>query len=265
MSEGLLLGLGAVLLLGGTGLAAWAVRGRRGPAGAARWCIGSGGYVVLLALVARGLAVGGLPLSSAYEATLLTAAAVAVGYALGMPRRPAALGALCAGVAALALLALAALVFPAGARAAQPPPAALIAVWFPLHVGVTTLGYGGLLLAGSAGLLRLLVRDGGSAGLDALIARGLSWGYPLLTLGMTLGAIWGWTSWGRYWSWSVKEILTLITWGLFTLALHTRRLPGWSGRAHSAVLCAGLVAVLITLLGAEAVVRWLGLEMAYVF
>lgn len=264
MSEGLLLGLGTVLLLAGAALAAWGLFGRSGPAGAARGLIGSGGYILLLALLARGLSARGLPLSSAYEASLLTAACVALAYALAAPRRPAALGSACAAGTALTVLALAALVFPVGTRAPQPPPATLIGVWFPLHVSVATAGYGGLLLAGSAGLLRLL-RLGSEADVDALAARGLAWGYPLLTLGMTLGAVWGWTTWGRYWSWSAKEVLTLIAWGLFTLALHTRRLSGWKGWPHSAVLAAGLAAVLAALLGAEALARWMGVGMAYVF
>jgi ABC-type transport system involved in cytochrome c biogenesis permease subunit len=279
MSEGLLTGLGVALLLAGTGLAVWGLSGRSRLAGAARWCVGSGGYVLLLALVARGLAVRGLPLSSAYEASLLTAALTALAYPLvvpgdlswqpaqvsGSPRRPAALGTVCSGTITLAILALGALVFPAGARAAQPPPAALAGVWFPLHVSAAAAGYGGLLLAGTAGLLRLLRKHHAEPVLDALISRGLAWGYPLLTLGMTLGAVWGWITWGRYWSWSAKEILTLTTWGLFTLALHTRRLRGWDGWVHAAVLTAGLVVVLVTLFGAEALVRWLGPAVQYVF
>jgi len=247
-------------------LGATSTRAKRvNASGVARWCIGSGGYLLLLALVARGLTVRGLPLSSAYEVSLLTAAATALVYALGTPRRPAALGGVCAGSTALAVLVLAAGTFPAGARVAQPPPTMLMGIWFPLHVIVSAAGYGGLLLAGSAGLLRLLRGKRAKSKLDTLIAWGLAWGYPLLTLGMTLGAVWGWTTWGRYWGWSVKEVLSLITWGLFTLALHTRRLQGWKGWVHSAVLTAGLAAVLVTLLGAEALARGLGVGMEYVF
>jgi ABC-type transport system involved in cytochrome c biogenesis permease subunit len=65
---------------------------------------------------------------------------------------------------------------------------------------------------------------------------------------MLAGAIWSWESWGWLWSWNSKEILTLVTWGLFTLAFHTRRLSGWRGRPHAAVLTAGLVTLFLTLL-----------------
>lgn len=259
LGEGALLTLAAAALCVGTGLALFGGARR---AGAARWAVGSGGYLLLLALLARGLQARAWPLSTAYEAALLAAAATALTVGL-VPPHAAGRGAGCAGGGALLLLGLALLTTPAGARAALAPPAALAGAWFPLHVAVTALGYGGLTLAGAAGLLGL-ARGQDAAG-AALIRRGLAWGYPLLTLGMSLGALWGWQTWGRCWGWSMKEALTLITWGLFTLALHTRRLKGWSGRAHAAVLALGLAALLVTLLGAAALARRAGLGDMYVF
>lgn len=259
LGEGTLLPLAGAALLAGTGLALFGGARR---AGAARWAVGSGGYLLLLALLARGLQSRAWPLGSAYEAALLAAAAAALAVGIA-PRRAASRGAGCAGGGALLLLGLALLTTPVEARAALAPPAALAGVWFPLHVAATALGYGGLALAGTAGLLGLL-RGRDAAG-EALIRQGLAWGYPLLTLGMALGALWGWQTWGRYWNWSTKEMLTLLTWGLFTLALHTRRLKGWSGRAHAAVLVLGFAAMLVTLLGAAALARWAGFGAPYVF
>ncbi len=259
LHEGTLLPLAAAALLAGTGLALF---GGERTAGAARWAVGSGGYLLLLALLARGLQAHAWPLGSAYEAALLAAAATALAVGIA-PRHAAARGAGCAGGGALLLLGLALLLTPPAARAAQAPPGALAGVLFPLHVVVTALGYGGLVPAGAAGLVRLL-RGKDEAG-EALIQRGLAWGYPLLTLGMALGALWSWQTWGRCWNWGVKEALTLVTWGLFTLALHTRRLKGWSGRVHAAVLVLGLAAVLVTLLGATALARWAGMGEMYVF
>jgi len=82
---------------------------------------------------------------------------------------------------------------------------------------------------------------------------------------MILGALWGWLSWGTYWSWSVKELLSLLPWGLFTLAFHTRRLKGWQGRPHAVVLAAGLLALLLTLLAAEALAQRLLPTARYIF
>ncbi|MBN1484341.1 MAG: cytochrome c biogenesis protein CcsA [Chloroflexia bacterium] len=261
----------AALLLGGGTLVA-AVGLARGPAWgrAARWCAGLGGYLLLLALLARGVRARGLPLGSAYEVLLLSAAALALFYALGMPDRLAVPAGLCAGLAATVMVVLTQWLTPAAARLPQPPPLELRGIWFPLHVLSTALGCGGLLLAGCAGLcLLLLDRPKGGGGLAGMLPavswRGLAWGYPWLTLGMTLGGLWGWLAWGRYWSWSVQEILTLLVWGLFTLAFHTRRLRGWSGWPHAAVLTLGLLALLLTLLAAGALLRWALPGTPYVF
>lgn len=236
----------------------------------ARWCAGAGGYFLLLSLAARGIATRGWPLGSTYEAVLLSAAALALFHALGTPRRLAAIGGVCAGLGSLLMVVLALLLTPAGTRMAELPPPALAGIWFPIHVLASAIGYGGLLLAGGAGLFRFLGGRGAASSslasdLEAVAGRAVAWGYPWLTLGMTTGAVWSWLAWGRYWSWSVKEVLTLLTWGIFTLAFHTRRLEGWRGRPHAAVLAAGLLALLVTLLAAEGLARRVVPGVEYLF
>jgi ABC-type transport system involved in cytochrome c biogenesis permease subunit len=261
--------LAVLFLFGGGGLSlAGLLTGRPGLGHWARWCAGSGGYLLLLVLTWRGLQVQGWPLTDLYEVLLLTAATTALACALVAPRRQEALAGACAGPAAGLMVALALLFLPSGSRLPHPPTAALGSLWFPLHVLATTLGYGGLILAGSAGLLRLLPAGRlpiSPHDAEEVAWRGLAWGYPWLTLGMVLGMVWGWWAWGRPWSWSTKEVLTLLTWGLFTLAFHTRRLKGWRGRPHALILTAGLAALLLTLLAAEALARLAVPVAEYVF
>lgn len=261
--------LSILFLLGGSGLALGSLFARRPALGHwARWCAGAGGYLLLLVLLARGLQVQGWPLTDLYEVLLLTAAATALLYALGAPRRQEAPAGACAGPAAALMVTLALLFLPPGARLPHPPTAALGSLWFPLHVLATVLGYGGLVLAGSAGLLRLLPKGRLPVSPDAVeevAERGLAWGYPWLTLGMVLGMVWGWWAWGRPWSWSPKEVLTLLTWGFFTLAFHTRRLKGWRGWKYALILVAGLAALLSTLLLAGTLARLAVPVVEYVF
>ncbi len=273
LSEPLLTGL-ALALLAGCGLSGlWTCA-----AGRARWlprvCAGCAGYLLVVALAVRGVRSGGWPFGSAHEAVLLTAAAAALLYVLGVPRRLSSAGGACVGFGAVLLVGLSLLLVPAGARSPQPASAMFASALYPLHVVTAALGYGGLLLAGTAGLGRLLA--GGGRGLppergwigedlEALAWRGLAWGYPCLTLGMVVGAAWSWLTWGWYWSWGTKEVLTLLTWGLFTMALHTRRLAGWRGRPHAAVLATGLLALLVTLLAAGALARALRPAVQYIF
>jgi len=48
--------------------------------------------------------------------------------------------------------------------------------------------------------------------LDDMNYQALKFGFPLLTLGIITGAIWGEYAWGRYWAWDPKETWSLITW-----------------------------------------------------
>lgn len=74
-------------------------------------------------------------------------------------------------------------------------------------------------------------------------------GWPILTFGVALGAVWADTAWGRYWGWDPKETWALITWVAYTVYLHTRMVMGWRGR-WSAVACViGFLMVLITWFG----------------
>ncbi len=269
--EDILAVLAVFFLFGGSGLALAGLfsRGKTSDLGGwARWCVGAGGYLLFLVLLTRGLQVWDWPLTDLYEVLLLTAAATALLYALGAPHRLEALTGACAGPAAGLTVALALLFLPPGTRLPHLPTAVLGSIWFPLHVLATALGYGGLVLAGSAGLLRLL--SGGRLPVspdeaEEVAERGLAWGYPWLTLGMVLGMVWGWWTWGRPWSWSPKEILTLLTWGLFTLAFHTRRLKGWRGWKHALILVAGLAALVLTLLLAGTLARQAAPVVEYVF
>ena len=46
-----------------------------------------------------------------------------------------------------------------------------------------------------------------------------------LAIGIFVGAVWANISWGRYWSWDPKETWALITFLVYSLALHPGSLP----------------------------------------
>lgn len=74
-------------------------------------------------------------------------------------------------------------------------------------------------------------------------------GFPLLTLGLLLGAVWGKIAWSDWWNWDPKELWSLVSWLIYAGYLHFRYLDG---RRHPRVGCAlalgGLAAIIITLL-----------------
>lgn len=71
-------------------------------------------------------------------------------------------------------------------------------------------------------------------------------GFPLLTLGVALGAYWANSAWGRYWGWDPKETSALLTWFIYAGYLHARGLRGWEGRRSAWLLVLGFGAVLFT-------------------
>jgi cytochrome c-type biogenesis protein CcsB len=71
-------------------------------------------------------------------------------------------------------------------------------------------------------------------------------GFPLLTLGIALGAYWANNAWGRYWGWDPKETSALLTWFVYAGYLHARGLRGWEGKRAAYLLLAGYTAVLFT-------------------
>jgi len=123
-----------------------------------------------------------------------------------------------------------------------------------LHVTTMMLAYSALSVSFAASALQL-VQGGGQRRFERLPdADALSdvayWsvlvGFPLLTLGIALGAYWANSAWGRYWGWDPKETSALLTWFVYAAYLHARGLRGWEGKRAAWLLIAGYAAVLFT-------------------
>ncbi len=74
-------------------------------------------------------------------------------------------------------------------------------------------------------------------------------GWPILTVGITLGGVWADHAWGRFWGWDPKETWAFITWVAYTVYLHSRMVLGWRGRWSAVACIIGFLMVLITWLG----------------
>lgn len=85
--------------------------------------------------------------------------------------------------------------------------------------------------------------------LDNLSYRTISFGFPLLTLGIIAGAVWANEAWGSYWSWDPKETWALITWLVFASYLHARITKDWQGEKPAIIASLGFVVVWICYLG----------------
>ena len=123
-------------------------------------------------------------------------------------------------------------------------PPALQSILFVPHVLVYVLAYVILAKAALLGGRQLFSRGGYERSAYQLVCLA----FPLLTLGLILGSVWGKLAWGDYWNWDPKEMWSLATWLVYVGYLHFRsRFSGYK-RTCSAWLIAGFVFIVITLL-----------------
>ena len=179
-------------------------------------------------LVARWVAVEHAPLSNLYEYTVALAWGVSVAW-LAFERTARARR---FGVVALpivtALLAIATL-FPD--EVIPLIPALQNGPLLTLHVSVVMVSYSVLTVAFSAAVIylvqggegkrRFASLPGGEAAGD-LAHRAVQVGFPLLALGIALGAWWANSAWGRYWGWDPKETSALVVLLALAAYFHAR-------------------------------------------
>jgi len=136
--------------------------------------------------------------------------------------------------------------------------------WLPIHTSLAFVGnavfFAGFLIS----IVYLIVergikkkkRSGGVSGrlpsleaLDHINYKCMSYGFPLLTLGIITGSLWAEMAWGSYWSWDPKETWSLITWIVYAILIHNRLTIGWRGRKTAYMMIAGFISVIFTFTG----------------
>jgi len=141
-------------------------------------------------------------------------------------------------------------------------PAALQSPLFVPHVATYLAAYVvlgkaavqafGRLVRGPAERSGELLGAGASVDLERATYTMVCFGFPLLTLGLVLGAWWGKLAWGDYWNWDPKELWSFVSWLVFLAYLHFRAVRGPRSPVLGSVLVlAGTACILITLLWAN--------------
>ena len=148
--------------------------------------------------------------------------------------------------------------FPAGfvfkAEPLKLPPALQGWLFIP-HVAAYMLAYLITPKAAVQAFGQLLCKPADKADDDSLISYELGaykitrLGFPLLTLGLILGAVWGKIAWGDYWNWDPKELWSFVSWLVFVGYFHFRYISGRKyPRVNSTIVLFGLLTIVITLL-----------------
>jgi cytochrome c-type biogenesis protein CcsB len=122
-----------------------------------------------------------------------------------------------------------------------------------IHVGMMMLSYSALSVSFGAAVL-YFVQDGkrrfarlpSARALEEIAHKSVLVGFPMLALGIALGAWWANAAWGRYWGWDPKETSALVTWLIYAGYLHARGLKGWRGKRSAGILVLGYAGVMFT-------------------
>jgi cytochrome c-type biogenesis protein CcsB len=235
-----------------------------------------GAVANVLSIVARGLAVGRLPLANMYEFVSVICAAATITWLIVLARTGArTLGVfVMTPVVILAVVAGTKLYVPAG-----PVVPALNSYWKWIHVTTVAISSSILLVSGAASALYLLrgrierTRSGSADSaderspaaptgvrsrsvlsvlpsmvtLDRIAYRTAIVGFPLFTFAVIAGAMWAEVAWGRYWGWDPKETCSFITWVFFAAYLHARSTAGWRGRRAAWICVLGWASMIFNL------------------
>ena len=83
--------------------------------------------------------------------------------------------------------------------------------------------------------------------LDRLTFRTLALGFPVLTTGLVLGAIWARAAWGSAFTFDPLAFFSLLTWVIYAGTLAGRAVAGWHGRRAAYFSIIGFAALVVTL------------------
>jgi cytochrome c-type biogenesis protein CcsB len=119
----------------------------------------------------------------------------------------------------------------------EPLQPSLVSYWRAIHVPIIMLSYSLLFLSAiGAGLYLWQIKTITQPNTEPFSAPAkatldvydhwtfscIQWAFPLLTIGIALGAVWANEAWGTYWNWDPKEAMALATLLIFGAYWHLR-------------------------------------------
>lgn len=141
--------------------------------------------------------------------------------------------------------------------------------WLTLHVTTIFIGNAIFALAFCAGIMYLLQerqiktksfgllyrRLPSLETLDSINYVCLTFGFPLITIGLISGFVYAGAVLRSFWHWDPKEILAVITWLIYAVLLHERLAVGWRGRRAAIMAIIGFTVILVTFVGASLILK----------
>lgn len=164
------------------------------------------------------------------------------------------------------VLMLSSSIFP---REIKPLSPVLQSYWLGIHTFLAFLGNAAFAMAFGIGLMYIIqehhLKSKHLGGLfqrlpslqilDEVNYKLITLGFPLLTLAIITGALWGESVWGSYWRWDPKEVWSLITWFIYAIVLHARLTARWRGRRAAILSIIGFISVIFTFFGVNLLLK----------
>ncbi len=214
-------------------------------------CVALAGTVVTLAatIATRAIAAGRPPLGNMYEYNIALAWGVLLFCGLFEVKYHQRASGMIAAALALAILLIDLEFFPSDLVTLV--PALQASRILGIHVATMMMSYAALSVSFGAAVLYLVQgpsrRFAGIPArrtLDHIAEASVMIGFPMLALGIALGAWWANSAWGRYWGWDPKETSALITWLIYAVYLHAHHLKSWRGGRAAWLLVLGYAGVM---------------------
>jgi cytochrome c-type biogenesis protein CcsB len=133
--------------------------------------------------------------------------------------------------------------------------------WVWIHIALALIGIAAFVLNFAGALMYLLqerqirakrpgrfyYRLPALETLDHLTYRTLALGFPFLTTGLILGALWARTSWGSVFAPDPLAFFSVVAWLIYAGTLAGRTAAGWHGRRAAYYAIVGFAALVLTL------------------
>lgn len=151
-----------------------------------------------------------------------------------------------------------------GAAGLSPGPIdrAITGAWLWVHIALVLIGIAAFVLNFAGAIMYVLqerqlkakkpgafyyYRLPALETLDRLTYRTLALGFPFLTTGLILGALWASRAWGSPFAFDPLALLSFVAWAVYAATLAGRAAAGWHGRRAAYFSIVGFVALVLTL------------------
>ena len=136
-------------------------------------------------------------------------------------------------------------------------------LWLAVHILFAQIAFGAVLLGTAVGIILIFKLNAEVKGkplgwlqrtpdvhvLDDLSCRFIGLGFVTIGIMIASGSIWAEYAWGSYWNWDPVETWSLISWIIYGLYLHLRKMHGLRGKGAAWFSIVAFIVVVNTLLG----------------